>query len=225
MPALTELAEPGEKIRIADKLHLEPGQRALDLVGLMSGHHGHAGYFGGQHVLGYDPQHRLAAEFGQQLVGTAHPGRAPGRKNDRGDIAIAFRAWLARLRPGHDLHQQSADAHAGEIRARHLEAREQAHQHPVKPVLHRRARAAGRAQHRHASGIADQQQIAGIDRHAEMLDLAADLFERRRNHVAPVGDRGCSEHDHQFGAEPEQFLDRRGKRRLLVRHAAFGDDR
>ena len=57
-------------------------------------------------------------------------------------------------------------------------------------------------------GIADQQQIAGIDRHAEMLDPAADCFERRRNDVAPVGDRGGAEHDDEFGALLEHLVER-----------------
>ena len=47
---------------------------------------------------------------------------------------------------------------------------------------------------------ADQQQIAGIDRHAEMLDAPADGLDRRRDHVAPVGDRGGAEHDDELGA-------------------------
>ena len=130
----------------------------------------------------------------------------------------------ARLRPRDDFHQEPADAHAGEFGARDLEPREKPHQHPVKAVFDRRARAARRAQHRHAAGAADQQQIAGIDRHAEMLDRAADLGDRGRDHVAPVGDRGRAEHDHQFGAEAEQFLDRFRQSGLVVRHAALGDD-
>jgi hypothetical protein len=40
------------------------------------------------------------------------------------------------------------------------------------------------------------------------------------NHVAPVGDRGGAEHDHQLGAEPEQFLDRLAA--SAPRHAARG---
>jgi len=124
-----------------------------------------------------------------------------------------------------DLHQQAADAHPGKIGAGHFEAGEQAHQHPVKAILHRRARAAGRAQHRHATGVADQEQIAGIDRHAEMLDNTADVFKRRRNHVAPVGDRGGAEYDHEFGAEIEYLLDRGGQRGFFMRHPALGNDR
>ena len=52
----------------------------------------------------------------------------------------------------------------------------------------------------------------------------ADRVDRGRDHVAPVGDRGCAEHDHEFGALAQHLLDRLGERRLLVRHAPLGDD-
>ena len=213
--------QPAGEIRIADESHLEAGQRLLDQFGLMAGDDDHLGRLRGQRLFGDDPHQLLAVEFGEQLVGAAHPGRAAGGQHDRGDVAVGLDLGDgARLRPGDDFHQQTADAHAGEIGARDLEAGEQAHQHPVKAVFHRRARAARRAQHRHAAGAADQQEIAGIDRHAEMLDRAADFGDRGRDHVAAVGDRGRAEHDHEFGAEAEQFLDRR--RQHQPRHAARG---
>ena len=225
MPALTELASPGAKSGLRDELHIEPAQRLLDQFSLVAGDDDDAPGFRGQRLLGHDPDQRLAAEFGQQLVGTAHPGRAAGGENDRGHMAVAVGAETgARLRPRHDFHQQPADAHAGEFGAGDLQPGQQAHQHPVEAVLDRRARAAGRAQHRHAAGIADQEQVAGIDRHAEMLDGAADARDRRRDHVAPVGDRGGAEHDHELRAETEQFLDRSLERRLVMRHAALGHD-
>ena len=105
------------------------------------------------------------------------------------------------------------------------QAGEQPHQHPVEAVFLRRARAAGRAEHRLAARLADQHQIAGIDRHAEMLDRAADRFDRRRDHVAPVGDRRGAEHDDQLGAgscSTSSIALR--ERALLVRHAPLGDD-
>ena len=57
-----------------------------------------------------------------------------------------------------------------------------------------------------------------------MLDLAADRLDRRRDHVAAVGDGGRAEHDHQLGALAQHLLQRLGERVLLVRHAALGDD-
>ena len=99
------------------------------------------------------------------------------------------------------------------------------HQHPVEAVLLRAAGAARRAEHRTAAGVADHQQIAGIDRHAEMLDLAADRLQRGRDHIAPVGDRRSAEHDGEFGAFLEHFIERARQRRAFVRHAPLGDDR
>jgi hypothetical protein len=36
---------------------------------------------------------------------------------------------------------------------------------------------------------ADQHEIAGVNRHAEMLDAPADRLDCRWDHVAPIGDR------------------------------------
>ena len=106
-----------------------------------------------------------------------------------------------------------------------LNAGEQPHQHPIKTVLDRRARAARSAHDRHAAGTANQQQIAGVDRHAEMLDGTADPRNRGRDHVAAIGDGRRSEHDNEFGAKAKQLLDRGSECGLLMRHPALGDDR
>ncbi|MGY4334208.1 hypothetical protein ACVWWG_008625 [Bradyrhizobium sp. LB7.2] len=165
--------------------------------------------FGRQCLFGRNPHQLPAVELGEQLVRSAHAGRASRREHDGRDIAVAFDLRLdARLRASHDLHQKAADAHAHQLGTRHLDAGEEPHQHPIKTVLDRRTRAAGRPQHRHAAGTGDQQQVAGIDWHAEMLDLAADPGDGCRNHVAAVGDRRRAEHDHEFSAKGEQFLDR-----------------
>ena len=132
---------------------------------------------------------------------------------------------VARLRPGDDFHEQAADAHAGNVLARDREPGEEPHQHPIEAVLLRAAGAAGRAEHRVPGRRADQKQIAGIDRHAEMLDAAADRLERRGDHVAPVGDGGGAEDDDHLGALPEHILERARERLRLVRHAPFGNDR
>jgi hypothetical protein len=75
-----------------------------------------------------------------------------------------------------------------------------------------------------ARAPSDQHQIAGIDRHAEMHDLAAGRLDRRRDHVAPVGDGRSAEHDHQLGAGFEHLVDGARERSLFVRHAALGND-
>ena len=104
----------------------------------MTGDDNHARRFRLERLFDHDPDQCLAAEFGQQLVGTAHPCRAPGRENHRRDIAITVGGKaFTRLRPRYDFHQQAADAHAGEFSSCDLETREQTHQHPIKPILDR----------------------------------------------------------------------------------------
>ena len=49
-------------------------------------------------------------------------------------------------------------------------------------------------------------------------------LDRRRDDVAPVGDGGSAEHDHQLGTGFEHLIDRRGQRRRCVWHAPLGDD-
>ena len=90
----------------------------------MAGDHDHLGGLRGQRLLGGDPYQFLAVELGEQLVGAAHPGRTASREHDGGDVAVAFDLGCgARLRPRHDLHQQAANAHAGEVGARDFQAR------------------------------------------------------------------------------------------------------
>ena len=68
-----------------------------------------------------------------------------------------------------------------------------------------------------------QQQIAGIDRHAEMLDPPADRLDRGRDHVAPVGDGGSAEHDDELGALAQHLFERlreRAPARAATRRSA-----
>ena len=218
-------AEPVGEMRIVHEFDRQAGERRLDLVALMPGDDDHRPRPRGEHRVDHDADQRLAADLGQQFVRPAHAARAAGGEHDGGDGAAFFRHRLgARLRPGDDLHQQAADAEAGDVLARHRQAGEEPHQHPVKTVLLGAARAARRAEHRAAVGVADHQQITGIDRHAEMLDMAADRFERRGDHVAAIGDGRGAEHDGQFRAGLEHFVERARQRRALVRHAPLGND-
>src|SRR5262249_24577027 len=79
-------------------------------------------------------------------------------------------------------------------------------------VFLRRTRAARCADHRTAAHGGDEQEIAGIDRHAEMLDAPADRRDRGGDHVAPVGDGGRPGHDDELRALPEHVLDRARQR-------------
>ena len=93
--------------------------------------------------------------------------------------AALFRRRLgARLRPRDDFHQQPADAHAGDVRAR-LTGRPASSRISTqsKPFSFGERAQPGAPSTACPPQAADQHQVAGIDRHAEMLDLAADRFD------------------------------------------------
>ena len=71
--------------------------------------------------------------------------------------------------------------------------------------------------------MSEQQQIAGIDRHAEMVDPAAGGDDRFRDHVAPVDDRRGAVHEDDVGALRHRGGDARRQIRSLVFAALFGD--
>ena len=129
------------------------------------------------------------------------------------------------MRARDDFHQQTANAHAGDVLTPDRKARKKTHQHPVKTVLFGTSCAARRTHNRNVTRLANQHQIAGIDRHAEMFDLAANRFKRRGNNVTPVGNCGSAENNHQLSTGREQFIDRFGERCLIMRHATLGKNR
>ena len=226
MPALSEVHEAVGEIRVVDDARRQAGKHFLDFPALVSNHHDDGIGPRSQRLLDCDPDQGPAADLGQELVGSAHAGRTAGGEHDRGDPAgHVGNRFLARLRPGHDLHQKAADAHPGDRLARHLEARQQSREHPIETIFLGRAGATRGAQNRPATGAADQQQIAGIDRHPKMLDAPADRLHCGRNHVAAVGDCGGAEHDHQFGPRGEHLVDGLRECALLVRDPPLGDDR
>ena len=115
--------------------------------------------------------------------------------------AARRRGSRARLRPRDDLHQQPADAHAGDVLARHRQARRAAASAPSRSHSpSASARSPARRAPARPRDIADQHQVAGIDRHAEMLDRAAGRLDRGRDDIAPVGDGRRAEHEHELGA-------------------------
>ena len=225
MPARSELPRPSAKFALCTKSIGRPASSRLDALALMAGDHDHRPRPRSERRLDDDAKERPAANLGQKLVRPSHAARAAGGEHQRRDVAGGMHRLFARLRPRDDLHEQAADPHAGNVLARHRQAGEQAHQHPVEAVLLGRAGAAGRAKHRMPLRRPDQQQIARIDRHAEMLDAAANRLQRRGDHVAPVGDRRSAEDDDELGALLEHLAERAGERRTLVRYAPLGDDR
>ncbi len=57
-----------------------------------------------------------------------------------------------------------------------------------------------------------------------MLNRAADMFDRGRDYIAPVGNGRCTEYQHQFSAQREQFFNCGRKCGFVMRHPAFGND-
>ncbi len=165
---------------------------------------------------------RLAAEIGDELV-RAHPGRAAGGQDDRGDAHV-FGGSARGCGLDLDLHEEAADAHRHHLGPAHGQAREQALEHPIEAVLLRAARAAGRAEHRRIAELGDEKKIAGIDRHAEMLDAASGGLDRGGNDVAPIGNGRGAEDDHDVGRSGERAAKRLGERLRLMRHALLEDD-
>ena len=71
--------------------------------------------------------------------------------------------------------------------------------------------------------MGEQQQIAGIDRHAEMIDGTTGVFDGGRDHIPAIGNRrGAIDQRHVAGIG--QGLDFGGYRRGIVITAPFGDD-
>ena len=58
-----------------------------------------------------------------------------------------------------------------------------------------------------------------------MLDAPADLFQRRRDDVAAVGNGRSAEHDDKFGSGFKNFIQCASQRGAVMRHAALGDNR
>ncbi len=229
MPTLSDVPSPSANRWIVNDGHSKTVQSGRDPLALVSGDDNHRRRMRGERLLGGDADQRFAADLGDQFVGTAHAGAATGRQNDRSDARLLPGRYDnrlgARLWTRYDLHQQTTDAHAGDVGARNLKSSKQPHQHPVEAVFLRRARTARRAQQRPAAGLRDQQQIAGIDRHAEMLDAAADRLDRRRDHIAPVGDGRSSKDEDELGAGLQHIINGTGECLLVVGDALLGNDR
>ncbi len=116
------------------------------------------------------------------------------------DAAAGAATALAetRLWPRYDLHQQPACPETPDVRRGHRDIGQEALQHPIETVLLGASRAARRTEDRYAAERPEKQQVARIDRHAEMIDRAARRFDRGRDDVAPVRDRRCPEDDQQI---------------------------
>ena len=213
-PAFSEVESPAAKSGLCTRSTVQARQRGFDLFALMPGHDDDRTSARGERLLGGDAHERLAGDLGQELVRSAHAGRAPGRQDDGGDApALPPARLLARLRPRDDLHEQPADAHAGDVGARRPAARRAAASAPSRsrsPWASGRSRArpapARRAPARPAAGCRDRPAC----RNAR---CARRCLDRGRDDVAPVGDGGGAEDEHELGARLQHLLDARGRAR------------
>src|SRR5690606_16348293 len=124
--------------------------------------------------------------------------------------AIVRRQDLARLRPRRYFHQQAADAHAGYVFPRDWNPGEQPVQHPVEAVQLRAACAAWSAQYRLSLPLAEDEEIARIDRHSRTKDRTARTPDSRRNDIfIRIAHRGCAENQHHV-AVASQLLNGAG---------------
>ena len=173
-------------VGVVGEAHLQPAQGLADLVLLVAEHHHDRIGARGQRGLDDVADHGLAGDLEQQLVRAAHAPRLAGRQDQGRDLGACGRGLaFARLRPRGDLAQQAAHAHPHDVAPGDLDAGGQALQHPVQAVELGRAAAAGQAQHRASVEPRQQEQVAGIDRHAEMLERSA-----RGSRSRPAARRG-----------------------------------
>ena len=120
MPALSEVPKTLGEMRIVHEFDRQAGERRLDALALMAGDHDHRPRPRAERLLDDDAHQRPAGDLRQQLVRPAHAARTAGAEHDGGDVAALFgHRFLARLRPGDDLHEQAADAEPGDVLARH----------------------------------------------------------------------------------------------------------
>ena len=92
-------------------------------------------------------------------------------------------------RPRWDFGEEAAAAHAHDLARSDRQSGYESFEHPIKAVYFGRARAARQPKHHPLRNMAEEQQIAGVDRHPEMVDPATRGDDGRRDHVAPVDDR------------------------------------
>ena len=112
-------------------------------------------------------------------------GRRPGSRAPRSGAAAASAAALASRGCGRrDLLSSPPTPMRHDVPPRHLDAGADPLQHPVEAVRAWPSARSPAARSPGAAEPAEEQQVAGIDRHAEMLDHAAGGLDRGRQHVA-----------------------------------------
>ena len=186
------------KVGIVGEAHLQPAQGLADFVLLVAEHHQDRIGPRGQGGLDDVTDHGLAGDLEQQLVRAAHaPGLARGQNQGRDLGTCGCRLAFARLRPRGDLAQQATHAHPHDVAPGDRDPGRQALQDPVEAIELGRSAAAGQAEHWASGEPPKEEQVARINRHAEMLDRSAGGSDPRRQHVVAIGDRrGARDQEH-----------------------------
>ena len=155
--------------------------------------------------LGDDAEHRPAVDRLEQLVAPAHPPRRARRRARSPPPAAApspagrpargcGRAGISLSSPPTPIAAISASP-TGRPGRQPLE-------HPVGAVQRRRARAARQADHRPPAVLADEEQVAGIDRHPEADQPPAGGDQPARAGVGRVRGRRAAEDQHDVARPP-----------------------
>ena len=193
-PGLERTGHARGKGRILDDRNRTVADSRAHLGRLMSEDDDDGPGAGSQNGIHGAGDHGLARHLRQQLVRTAHAARPAGGHDDGRHARRTGNGgrFVARLRAGDDFLQQPASAHAHDVGAPDRQVGDEPAQHPIQAIDFGRAGAARQPQDGAVAEAAQQQQIAGVDRHAEMDDLPARRRDRRRNYIAPIGDGGST---------------------------------
>ena len=120
-------------------------------------------------------------------------------------------ARFARARAAWRLFQQAADPHRGDISVRHIKPAQQTVKHPIRPVQRGRARAARQPHDRNAAQMPDEQEVAGIDRHAKSRDLSPRLSQSGGPHILRIGCGRSGEDQHDIRGFPAKRISKRAR--------------
>ena len=192
---------PAAKSGFSGKLEIEAFERLANLVRLMTEHADGAGKrrrrdrFGPFGAPAANGPNWPASLFGPPM----RVGAAGSKQESPNRAAVGCSHPFAGSGPGRDFHQESAHPHRGDRRGSDVDAgKPESVEHPVKTVdLGLRAQP-GAADHRGVAESTENQQIAGVDRHAGALDMAARQPDRLGDSIHLVADGGSAEDDDQI---------------------------
>ena len=203
-PCLERRGKPLRVIIGNRELYRAVGKGFLHPVMLMAGDDNDRARMGSQHLIHHAHHHGHAIIIrDQQLVQRRHAARTAGGKHNRRHAAASAwrqgRRWRARglftrQRAQFNLLEQAANTHGADIFRRHIKPRKKPLQYPIKAI---QLGAPRTARQHHGGDFADMpkaEQIAGINRHAEMINHAAGAHNRGGANIAPIHHGGSAGH-------------------------------